>query len=655
MSRRRFLGLIGAGAAACGLGFPAIVQARPRTKSVIVLGMDGMDPALLQRFLREGRMPNARRLMETGAFSPLQTSDPPQSPVAWSNFISGTNPGGHGIFDFIARHPATLEPYLSTSHTAGASGNLHVGQWLLPLKAAEVKNLRQGPTFWNAIEDRGISCTVLRMPANFPPTPGKARTLSGLGTPDVHGSYGIFTCFTTRPEESTRDVPGGHIEKVFIRNHAMEGDLRGPVNSFSDKGGDARLPLKVFVDPVNAAVRILIQSQDILLNEGEWSDWVKVRFPLLPGLVDAPAICRFHLQSAHNPFALYVTPLDMDPSEPFLPISTPATYSRDLAGRIGSYYTQGLPADTSALSSGVFNDNQYREQALFVLNEEFRMFESELNRFQEGFFFSYFCSLDLNSHTFWRTLDPKHPSYSPELAKAQGDFIPGLYDRMDKAIGMAMERLDGDTLLIVMSDHGFGPFRRQFNLNSWLMDNGYASPLHAGHRGEEPYFADVNWGRTKAYGLGINSLYLNIRGREPAGSVAAGGHAETLKKELSTRLLSVRDPDTGEPVISHVYNPADIYSGPCVGLAPDLIIGYAPGYRASWDTILGKYPKEIILDNKDAWSGDHATDSAFMSGVLLASRKITLDQPALSDVAPGILRTLDVPLMKGMTGQPAFE
>lgn len=655
MSRRRFLGLLGAGATVCGLGFPAILHARPRTKSIIVLGMDGMDPGLLNRFLTDGRMPNTRRLIESGAFSPLRTSDPPQSPVAWSNFISGTNPGGHGIFDFIARNPATLEPYLSASRASGATKSLRVGSWQLPLTAGKVENLRRGPTFWTTLEEHGVDCTVLRMPANFPPTPGKARSLSGLGTPDVHGSYGIFSYYTNDPKETTRDVSGGHIEKIHLRESAADCILRGPQNSFAADNRDTEVPFKVFVDPAVPVVRVSVQGTEFILKEGEWSEWIHVRFSLLPHLTDVATICRFYLKKAHNPFSLYVSPLDLDPAEPLLPLSTPPGYSRELAARIGPFYTQGLPADTNALSSGVFNDAQYREQATFVLNEELRMFESEFARFQEGFFFSYFCSLDLNSHMFWRTLDPKHPAYSPGLEKQHGDFIPWLYSQMDAVIGQVLKRVSDDTLLIVMSDHGFGSFRRQFNLNSWLMDNSYATPLRGIQRGHNGYFADIQWERTRAYGLGINSLYLNLRGRELHGGVSPGAVAEGLKQELAAKLLAVRDPDSGAPVISHVYDPSAIYSGPCVGLAPDLVIGYAPGYRASWETILGKYPKDHVLDNTGAWSGDHATDSANVPGVLLANRRIMLDEPALIDLAPGILQTLGAPQPEGMTGKPAFE
>jgi predicted AlkP superfamily phosphohydrolase/phosphomutase len=639
VSRRSFIQSSGLALSGCALGFPSIVQAKSATQSVIVLGIDGMDPQLLSRFIKEGRMPNAQRLISSGSFSHLKTSNPPQSPVAWSNFISGTNPGGHGIFDFIARDPSNMTPYLSTSR----------------ISRGKAENLRQGPAFWQSLQDHGVDSTILRMPANFPPDENATRTLSGLGTPDVHGSYGIFTFFTDRPGTGSHDVNGGRIESVQVRDHRTECTLTGPVNSYHRKKQTVDIAFSVSIDPVNSAAKITIQDRDIILQEGEWSDWVSLNFRMLPYIAETPAICRFYLKNARGPFELYVSPLNLDPADPALTISAPKSYAADIAGRIGSFYTQGMAQDTSARSSGIFSDDDYRGQALNVLDEEMRLFESELDRFNRGFFFSYFSSLDLNSHMFWRAMDPKHPLYSKTLAEKHGGFLPWLYQQMDGAIGKAMERVDDNTLLFVVSDHGFGSFRRQFNLNSWLLDNGYAEGAPGAERGGEGFYSDIRWGGTKAYGLGINSLYLNIRGREAEGSVAAGDDADALKQELRTRLKTLRDPETGELVISNVYLPSEIYSGPYLTQAPDLLIGYNRNYRASWDTILGKYPRNHFMDNTDPWSGDHATDSIFVPGVFLANSRIGDAQPALSDMAPTILSAFGARIPAEMTGGSILE
>jgi len=654
-SRRDFLKLTAAGMTAGSIGFPAIAgSSGGKRRKIVVLGMDGMDPQLLEMFLKQGRMPNAARLIKKGGFSRLISSDPPQSPVAWSNFISGTNPGGHGIYDFIARDPSTQVPYLSTSRTEVSSRTVRIAGYDIPLSGSKVINMRQGPTFWKDLQESGIDCTVLRIPSNYPPTSCGAKTLSGLGTPDVHGSYGIFTFYTDRAGELSRDVPGGRIERVSPRDHKVECILRGPVNAFDPEQKSADVRFKVFVDPTAAVALVSMQGRDFILKENEWSDWIQVSFAMLPHLVSSKGICRFYLKKVRDDFALYVSPVDIDPSDPALPISTPDRYSRSLSERLGRFYTQGIAEDTKALTAGVLSDDDYRHQAIFVMNENIRMFESEFNRFKDGFFFSYFSSLDLNSHMFWRTMDRSHPLYSPGLEKAHGDFIPWLYARMDAVIGRTIDSLDEDSLLMVMSDHGFNSFRRQFNLNSWLMDNGYANIARGASRGSSGYFGEVDWTRTRAYGLGINSLYLNLKGREPSGIVARGDEGDSLAVELAAGLKAIRDPKTGEQVISNVFRPSEIYSGHCVGSAPDLLVGYNRNYRASWDTVLGKYPKDLITDNTDPWSGDHAIDASLIPGVLLCNRTIKSLQPALLDLAPTILREFGVSPPAGMTGKPVL-
>ncbi len=620
---------------------------------IIVLGVDGFDPKLLDQYLAQGQMPNCRRLIDSGAFHRLKTSDPPQSPVAWSNFISGTNPGGHGMFDFVARDPGaeTILPTLGMARTEQAGTPVKLGKWMVPLSSGRLVNLRKGPTFWTNLEAHGIPCTVLRVPANFPPSETEAVTLSGMGTPDLTGGYGSFSYFTDDRIERTRDVPGGRIVKVVVRDQVADCLIQGPSNSFQADESSTEVPFQVFLDPERLVAKIDIQDQVFVLSEGEWSEWVAVRFDMLPHVVDVAGICRFYLKRVRGGFALYVTPINIDPAHPALPISTPPDYSRRLVRELGYFYTQGMAEDTKALSAGVLSSSEYRQQATFVLNERMRFFEHELNRFERGFFFHYFSTLDLSSHVFWRTLDKLHPLYSAALAADHGDFIPKLYQLVDEAIGQTLKKVDERTLLFVMSDHGFTSFRRQFNLNSWLMDNRYVRPKVSRAQSINSYFADVDWGRTRAYGLGINGLYLNLRGRERQGIVAPGTEADELSDRLIRQLTEVRDPQTGEPVIARVLRARDVYSGPYAGDGPDLIVAYNDNYRASWDTILGAFPRELLSDNTDAWSGDHCVDSTFVPGVLLCNRRLRTEQPALEDLAPTILAQLGVPIPAEMTGK----
>ena len=649
MKRRMFLQSSAAMVLAAGCSSPATSRPAGSLQRMMVLGVDGMDHSLVKQFIAEGRLPNCKRLVDMGSFSPLATSNPPQSPVAWSNFISGTNPGGHGIFDFIARDTETMLPYQSISRVVRGSKPISIGNFLLPTSSGTLQSLRHGATLWNELQNHGVPCTVFRVPANFPPTEGEAKTLAGMGTPDLQGGYGTFTWYTDDIKERTRDVSGGRIERVPMRNHMMECKLRGPVNEFSAKQEQSEIPLTIYRDPESPVVRIMVQDQTLILKEKEWSDWVVVKFPLIPYAVEASGICRFYLKSVHRPFGLYVSPMNIDPKNPSLPLSTPPDYSKQLVKELGYYYTQGMVEDTHALSAKVLDASEYRQQAMFVHDERMRFFEHELAQFNDGFLFFYFSTLDLSSHVFWRTIDPDHPKYSAELAETQGDFIRSLYEKVDHAIGLALDKLDDKTWLIVMSDHGFTSFRRQFNLNSWLLDNGLLRTHSAPVRAGSTNFQDVDWTRTRAFGLGLNGLYINRKGREKYGCVEAA-EADELEQELIRKLTEIRDPENDEQVITNVFRASEIYSGPHVGLAPDLIVGYNRNYRASWETILGGFPRQLVLDNAEVWSGDHCVDPQFVPGVLLSSRPLNSEAPRLEDLAPSILTAFGAAVPESMTG-----
>lgn len=652
-SRREALSIMGKAAVASALGgagaLTKAVAAKRRPK-VVVLGIDGMDPKLLSAYVAQGKMPNAQRLMERGGFRELRTSIPPQSPVAWADFITGMNPGGHGIFDFVHREPETFTPFLSTSKTIPPERTLTLGEWVVPLSSGKVKLLRGGKAFWNTLEAHGVGSTIFRIPSNFPPEESEARTLSGLGTPDLLGTYGTFSYYTDAPPPGAEPLGGGKVYPVEVRDHKVEACLIGPHNSFRKASPAARAEFTVWIDPVNQVAKISLQNQELILKQGEWSPWLTVEFPLVPYLEKVSGICRMYLKETHPQFKLYVSPINLNPLDPALPISTPAGYSRELAQELGLFYTQGIAEDTKALSHNILTDREYLQQAFSVLAGHEKAFDYELGRFQEGFFFFYFSSLDLNSHMFWRTIDPRHPLYSAALEKEFGWVIPHLYQKMDEVIGKTMQRIDPDTTLLVMSDHGFISFRRGFNLNTWLLHRGYAVLDDPLAQEDTDFFNTVNWSRTKVYGLGINGLYLNLEGREAHGCVRPGAEADALVNELAARLTALEDPLTGEKVISRVYNSKEVYQGPYVAQAPDLVLGYNRNYRASWETILGKYPREELVDNGDKWSGDHCMDRDLIPGVLLCSKAPEAVAPALSDLAPTILNEFGIPKPAAMIG-----
>jgi predicted AlkP superfamily phosphohydrolase/phosphomutase len=252
-------------------------------------------------------------------------------------------------------------------------------------------------------------------------------------------------------------------------------------------------------------------------------------------------------------------------------------------------------------------------------------------------------------------MDPRHPLYTPELSDQYGKTIENLYVRMDAVLGQAAERIGDDGTLIVLSDHGFQPFYRVFSQNSWLLENGYARLIDPRQRDLHTLFANTDWEHTYAYGLGINSLYLNLRGREKCGVVSPGRQADTLIRDIAGKLQAEKDPKTGQPVFSHVYRGSDIYRGQCASQAPDLVLGYNHGYRASWKTILGAYETDVIADNRDCWSGDHCMDVEGLSGVLLSNKRIAADHPALTDLSPTILAEFGLDPTEGSEGKVVLE
>src|SRR5437899_5526187 len=599
-------------------------------------------------------MPNFSKLMQQGSFRQLTTSIPPQSPVAWSNLITGMNAGGQGIFDFIHRDPKTMELYFSASRVEPPKHAIHLGSWVIPLGSGNADQLRKGKAFWQILDEHGVPNSIFRIPSNFPPVPAKGQTLSGMGTPDLRGTYGTFSFYTDDPTAAAGAVEGGQVIPVQVENSQVTANLTGPDNTFRKESPAATEQFTVAVDPVEPVARVAVQKHEFVLKEGEWSGWTPVDFQLVPFFASVKGMCRFYLKQAHPRFQLYVSPMNIDPADPALPISTPSTYSRMLTDEAGEFHTQGIAEDTKALSDGVLDDKEYLQQARTVLAEHRRIFDAEFPKFDRGVFFFYFSSLDLNSHMFWRLMDSKHPEYDASLAAENGSAIADFYQQMDQVLGEVLPRLDEHTTLLVLSDHGFAPYYRSFNLNTWLLNNGYIKlKSGAALESSEP-LAGVDWTQTRAYGLGLNGLYINLRGRERNGIVQPGAAADALIGEIKEKLLKVRDPKTGLPVITRADRASEVYQGPYAGSGPDLLVGYNRGYRAGWKTILGAFPPDELEDNTNAWSGDHCMDYTLVPGVLLSNRKISAASPALTDIAATILGEFGIAKSAPMMGQSVF-
>ena len=621
-----------AAAISSGCGGRATAAADPR---VIVLGFDGLDYHLTRDLMARGRLPAFAQLAEQGSFGPLATSIPPQSPVAWSSFITGLDPGGHGIFDFIHRDPGTMTPYLSTARTEPPRHVVPLGRWRLPLTGGRVELLRQGTPFWQALTDRGIETTIVRMPANFPPSGAATRELSGMGTPDLLGTYGTFSFYTSDPFVRSGPVAGGAIHFVEIHDHVVRGALHGPDDPLRSQPEPLRAPFAAHLDASRTFATIVVGDEERLLRAGEWSDWVPVRFAMTLGELRAQV--RFYLKQLQPEFVLYVSPLNIDPLSPALPVSSPGEYAAGLARATGRFYTQGMPEDTSALKAGVLTVAEFLQQADLAGEEVERQYLHVLDEFDRGFLFYYFGGVDQVSHMLWHAMDPEHPAHDPERDRPYADVIERLYVDMDAIVARTLPRLRTGDLLVVMSDHGFVSWRRSFNLNSWLREHGYLHLRPARRTGGRGSFEDIDWSRTRAYGLGLNSLYVNLRGRESTGIVGPG-ERDALVREIREALLGTIDPATGAPVVTRVFRGDRTYSHAGNSrITPDLVIGYAKGTRASDASALGDVAGEVIADNVGEWTGDHCMDPEAVPGILLASRPLRSPVPHLRELAPALL------------------
>lgn len=628
--------------AACQQDGPSSATATRRR--VLVLGLDGMDHGIVTRMLKRGELPNLARLAREGGFLPLATSIPPQSPTAWSNFITGMRPGHHGIFDFIQRDPETLLPYLSTSRV-DAPRQVRIGPLAVPLGSGRVTLLRQQKPFWWYLGRHGVPATVIRIPSHFPPRDdGEAQVLSGMGTPDLLGTYGIYTLLTTDPGRGSRTTAGGRIvELTPVGPDRFRGHLTGPAHPLSSREHPLELPVEIAVDEGARGAMVRIGDRRLVLGRGEWSSFVPVEFSVISELYTLPAIVRCYLKSVAPVVELYISPLNIDPVDPALPISSPPDFARRLAQRAGRFYTQSMPEDTKALAEGVLSPREFLDQARLVLEQRKRLLRAALDHFDRGLLFFYFSSTDQISHMFFRAHDPTHPAREPDDERWAG-VLTEVYRELDRVVGRAARRLRKDDLLLVMSDHGFGPASYLFDLNGWLRQRGYLTlrtdPI------DEP-LGQIDWSKTQAYGLGLNGLYLNQRGRERHGVVPTA-RREALLDRLSRQLLALRHPETGQRVVTQAVRPDRAYPGPEVHKAPDLILGYGRGIKVHDLSAMGGAGNELLSVNRSQWSGDHCGDRRLVPGILFSNRPLRPDGVAsLVDLAPTVMKFLSVPAPRG--------
>jgi len=620
---------------------------------LIIIGLDGLEPTLAEKYMSEGKLPNFSKLKKNGAYARLQTTIPSISPVAWSSFMTGSNPSKHNIFDFLSRNPKTYLPDLSSARIGKPKKTLSLGKYNIPLSKPEIKGLRKSIPFWKILGQKGIFSTILRVPITFPPEKFKGHLLSGMCTPDLKGSQGTFSFYTSDKERIKKREGGINIPVSIINGDKIETYISGPENSLLQNDEEIHLPLQISIDNDKEEALLEVSGQKFKLEKQTFSGWKKLTFR--PGLgIKIKAICRFYISQIRPHFEMYLTPLNLDPEKPALPLSHPFIYSVYLAKLLGSFITLGEANDTWALNEGVLSEEAFLELTYSNHEEWENMLFNAMNKTKKGLVTCVFETTDSIQHMFWRYLDESHPALQRGQANMSAKVIEDLYQRMDELVGKVLDKTDEKDIVIIMSDHGFKSFRRGVNLNSWLYLNGYLS-LKEEKKGSEEWFKDVDWEQTKAYALGLGGVYINQKGREAKGTIHAGEETKVLKRELIRKLDGLRDDERNAIAINKVFDRDELPSGPYLDNCPDLIVGYNEGYRISWDSVTGKVNDLVFEDNIKAWSGDHCIDPRIVPGIFFCNKKINTESPSIMDIAPTALELFGLQVPSHMDGHSLLD
>ncbi len=660
---------------------------RRAKQRIFLIGFDGMDPTLAGKWMDEGKLPNLKKLAEEGTFRVLNTTQPSESPTAWASFATGVNPGKHSIYDFLRRDFDTYLPDFNMIRREPPEF-----LWgFFPKKRPRIISTRGGTSFWVHAANDGVKSVVLTVPVTFPPEDlHHGQMLGGLPLPDVRGTLGTFYYWATDLssfEEGNTEF-GGFLKRLLLEDGTGVTVLKGPENpilkqeeaalkkkketGLTDKesarlealatGKDVNLPMTVRWKEGTGRADIEIQGQKLSLKAGEWSPWVPLTFKINM-LIRVHGMTQFYVMEADRELRIYASPVNMDPRSPPIPISKPDGYSAELARALGLYRTLGWAESADKpLNEGRLREADFLYDSDRAMDDRERIIFEALKRDDWDLFVAAVETTDRVSHMMWRLIDPRHPMYDKDLAAKYGDAIEKVYRRADDLVGKLRAKVPGNAVFMVMSDHGFHSFRREVNLNTWLVENGYMA-FHGQSRektlqdlfGRGKFWEGVDWSKTRAYAVGLGQIYFNLRGRESQGIVSAGAEYKALQDEIAGKLVTLVDPDTKEKVFRAIYHRDDIYKGDYIREAPDLQVGFNDGYRVGWQDTLGTIRRAVVENNNKKWSGDHcATATEISGGVFFSNRKIATEEPHIMDLAPTILKQLGVALPADRDGKPVM-
>jgi len=610
----------------------------------VVLGFDGVDPDLVEQMWLQGELPELKALATSGTFSRLRSTTPPQSPVAWATFATGVLPGEHGVFDFIARDPFALVPKMGFVEYQSPTFDVY-GE---PVGTLQGRNLRRGDSFWSIASAAGVEVRVINVPYTWPPEPvPHGGVASGLGLPDLRPTNSTSTVFSTDFPTPAPSFGGVRAVPLTVSGGTARGTLEGPHRK---SGGRSTCDVGFRLDDSKPGLlHITTSTAALAVQEGTWSEWILIDLPVGATRVVKGQV-RFFVEAASaDRLHVYAAPVSSDPADPWVPLSHPPALARELMADAGRYKTVGWEEDTQVLNVELLGEEAWLQDVHTIMEQRTAMALAALDRGAPPLFISVWTGPDRVSHMLWRLTDPASPRYDAALAATYGEAIRDTYREMDRIVGEVRSRLADGTTLIVLSDHGFHAWHQQVHVNRWLIDNGYLVMKP----GQTSVLMGADWSQTRAYALGTGQIYLNLQGRERGGIVSFGQPRQELLSTLQAELLALTDPVTGAPVLSAVELGEQAYSGAGTAGAPDLVLGFAPGYQSSWATRLGGVGDTVFEDNGKKWSGDHAaSDASVTRGVLFVSTPVSAEEPGIEDIAPTVLKGLGLPLPNGLDGRP---
>ncbi len=524
-------------------------------KKAIILGLDGFDPKLIRRLIKKGQLPNFKRLIRSGTFSNLETTTPPESPVVWTTIATGQNPGEHGIFDFITKDKKNF-PTLSIPKYKKSFFNKN---------KTVFHNSFDSKTFWEVLSENRIQSTVVKWPCTFPARKINGKIVAGMGIPDPDLTLGRYTLFTKEDFASKEKLKGKIIQLKFENKTSKFKNISLSIIS-------------------KTKVLLAINKKEHVLQTGNWSPWIEVD----------KGISRFYLNSIYPNFSLYQSAVNPTFKKTDFPLSYPTNYLDYLFEKLGFFHTLGLPEETNGIVDGLITKKTFINFSEIIFEERERLFFHHLEKLDKGLLAFVFDSIDRFQHIF-----------------GQGKETILFYKRVDKIIGKILKKINNKTLLTIVSDHGFVPFKKVVHLNTFLKKKKYLSLK--GNRKTSPYlFENVDWNKTKAFALGFSSIYINDKYRKTF-----------PYKKFTKDLYQITDPENNKKVIKRIYLKSEIYKGRFLKDAPDFVVGTIPPYRISSETAVGGITKNIIDKNEKDWGFDHIVDKEFVPGLFLTNQKLS--------------------------------